>query len=281
MAAREGSLMETSVLAHPVIARTVAAIVADRGGCVEYDQGGGGREVLIAASAGLAAATGQPLTIVEHPLFHDEIRALVAQLQPDVDCTVTSAADAIRESADRIGGVLAVHADVLRSADVRRPLLKRADAADHVVVVRHDYSDTTLDELAGPRHALRIQDLVQPGPPSTLRPVQVPARSSEAAIRLAAEIYALDQDIAGATPPEAAEVKQLRRTGMLEALCIVLETHHDANIVLPPTAELLVASEGARRFRSQRGHEPQGVGDDYSGRAFALWAESAARKLVL
>lgn len=38
--------------------------MAEGGGCVEYDIGGG-REVLIAASAQLAAATNSQLTIVE------------------------------------------------------------------------------------------------------------------------------------------------------------------------------------------------------------------------
>jgi hypothetical protein len=80
---------------------------------------------------------------------------------------------------------------------------------------------------------------------------QTPSRSAEAAIRLAAQIYALDQDIASASPPHNAEAMRLRRTGMLESLCVVLEVHHNTQMVYPPMAEQVVAREGARRFRSK------------------------------
>jgi hypothetical protein len=244
--------MDTNVLEHPLIARIVAAIVDDKGGYVEYDQGAGGRETLIAASAELAAATGLPLTIVESPALHTEIRSLVTELQPGLICTVFTADEAARQPADRVNGVLAVHADVLRDADVRKPLLEAARAADHLVVVRHAYSDRTLDALAGPRHTLRIRELVQPGPSRTVRIPQEQAgsRSSEAASRLAAQIYALDQDINAAPSPDEARILTERRAGMLDALCTVLKAHLGTELISPTLADRVVAREGARRFRS-------------------------------
>ncbi|MET7489526.1 hypothetical protein [Streptomyces sp. NPDC005538] len=158
--------METKILKHPLIAQTVAAIVAEGGGRVEYDTGGGGREVLIAASAQLAAATNAQLTIVESRVLHSEIRSLVRELQPEVSSAVLSADEAALQPAGSINGVLAVHADVLRDPRVRRPLLAMARSADHLVVARHDDSDTTLDDLAAPVHPLRIRDLVPPPRPN-------------------------------------------------------------------------------------------------------------------
>jgi hypothetical protein len=49
---------------------------------------------------------------------------------------------------------------------VRQPLLAMARSADHLVVARHDDSDATLDDLAGPVHALRIRDLMPPPRPN-------------------------------------------------------------------------------------------------------------------
>ncbi|MFJ9580924.1 hypothetical protein ACIRQF_31605 [Streptomyces sp. NPDC101191] len=157
--------METNLLKHPLIAQTVAAIVAEGGGCVEYDIGGGGREVLIAASAQLAAATNSQLTIVESRVLHSQIRAMVSELHTEVRSAVLSADEAALQPAGSVNGVLAVHADVLRDPGVRQPLLAMARSADHLVVARHDYSDATLDDLAGPVHALRIRDLMPPPAP--------------------------------------------------------------------------------------------------------------------
>ncbi|MCZ1011946.1 hypothetical protein O1L68_40260 [Streptomyces lydicus] len=157
------------MLRHPLIARTVAEIVADGGGRVEYDTGGGGREVLIAASAELAATTDAPLVIVESRVLHAEIRSLISELQPGLSSAVLSADEAALQPAGSISGVLAVHADVLRDPAVRQPLLQMARSADHLIVARHDYSDTTLDSLAAPAHELRLHDLV-PRVTATPRP---------------------------------------------------------------------------------------------------------------
>lgn len=157
--------MDTKVLKHPLIAQTVAAIVAEGGGCVRYDTGGGGREVLIAASAQLAAATNSQLTIVEYRHLHSQIRAMVSELQTEVSSAVLSADEAALQPAGSVDGVLAVHADVLRDPQVRQPLLAMARSADHLVVARHYYSDATLDDLAGRVHTLGIRDLMPPPAP--------------------------------------------------------------------------------------------------------------------
>ncbi|MGW3957579.1 hypothetical protein ACWEKM_43430 [Streptomyces sp. NPDC004752] len=103
--------METNLLKHPLIAQTVAAIVAEGGGCVEYDIGGGGREVLIAASAQLAAATNSQLTIVESRVLHSQIRAMVSELQTEVFSAVLSTRwpeqlrEQIRSGSDLVDGI--------------------------------------------------------------------------------------------------------------------------------------------------------------------------------
>ncbi|MFD6329210.1 hypothetical protein ACFWGI_06475 [Streptomyces niveus] len=181
--------MDTGVLKHPRIAGIVDSLVSTGGGRLTYDTGCGGREILIAASARLAAEAGSPLTIVEARVLHSEIRSFVDELQPDVPCAVLSADEAALQPDGGIAGVLAVHAGVLRDPDVRQPLLAMAYGADQLVVVRHDYSDTTLDSLATPGLVLTYLDLMPavtpaPGPRPGVR------EQREAATR--PERYVLD-----------------------------------------------------------------------------------------
>lgn len=201
--------MDSSVLKHPRIAGIVDSLVDSGGGRITYDTGCGGREMLIAAGARLAAETGAQLTIVEARVLHSEVRAFVRELQPDVRSAVISADEAALQPAGSITGVLAVHADVLRDADARRPLLAMARSADHLVVARHDYSDTTLDSLATPGLVLRSHDLMPTSTPTPgLRPGVTERR--EAATRpgtIPAGLHAL----AAArrwTPPSSEERKQ-------------------------------------------------------------------------
>ncbi|WP_234329538.1 MULTISPECIES: hypothetical protein [unclassified Streptomyces] len=119
--------MEPSVLNHPQIARTVETLVAADGGRVTYDTGCGGREMLVAAAAQLAAENDAPLTIVEGRVLHGETRAFVRELQPDIHCAVISADEAALLPAGSITGVL-------RDPHVRRPLLAMAHSASHLVV---------------------------------------------------------------------------------------------------------------------------------------------------
>lgn len=152
--------MDVRVLNQPLIQQILDAIVRDGGGCFEYDTGCGGREVLIAAGAELAALTGQPLAIVESPVLHAEITAMVSELQPTVSFMVLSADEAAHQR-PVFGGVLAVHADVLRDTAARQPLMELAHMASHRVVARHSDSDTSLDDLAGSLHTLKSPDLLQ------------------------------------------------------------------------------------------------------------------------
>ncbi|MFG2767828.1 hypothetical protein [Streptomyces rubiginosohelvolus] len=149
--------MDITMLHHPVVARTVEALIADGGGLIAYEQGMGGREALVAAAAALAARNGAPLTIVESPVLHDDTSATVTKLHPEVRCTVISAQDAALQPPLSPGSVLAVHADLLRGPVVREPVLELARAADHLLVARHDFGDPALDRLAGRTHRLDHQ----------------------------------------------------------------------------------------------------------------------------
>jgi len=76
--------------------------------------------------------------------------------------------------------------------------------------------------------------------------------SLEVCCRIAETIYALDQDIAAENREEEARAMQIRRNAMLDALCIALEVRSGKSLVLPPDADLVVSTEGARRFRSRQ-----------------------------
>ncbi|MFF7115415.1 hypothetical protein ACFY91_24330 [Streptomyces albogriseolus] len=179
--------MDSSVLRHPRIAEAVETLVTARGGGITYDVGGGGRETLLAAGARLAAETNTPLTIVEARSLHSDVRAFVREVQPEARSAVISAEEAALQPDGSINGVLAVHADVLRDADVRQPLLAMAHSADHLLVARHDYSDTTLDALATPGLVLRLRDLMLSAPrpaPITLTPPPIPPMDTSVALGL-------------------------------------------------------------------------------------------------
>ncbi|MFF8617182.1 hypothetical protein [Streptomyces sp. NPDC015350] len=176
--------MDSSVLKHPRVVGVVETLVDAGGGCITYDTGGGGREILIAASARLAAETNAPLTIVEARVLHSEARAFVSELQPKVRSAVISAQEAALQPTGSIRGVLAVHADVLRDADVRKPLLAMARSAGNLVVARHDYSETTLDALATPGLVLRLRDLMPSAPRPAPMPLTPPPMDMSVALRL-------------------------------------------------------------------------------------------------
>ncbi|MEU1077736.1 MULTISPECIES: hypothetical protein [unclassified Streptomyces] len=190
--------MDSSVLKHPRIAEAVETLVAAGGGRITYDVGGGGRETLLAAGARLAAKTNAPLTIVEARSLHSDVRAFVREVQPEARSAVISAEEAALQPAGSINGVLAVHADVLRDADVRKPLLAMAHSADHLLVARHDYSDTTLDALATPGLVLRLRDLMSSAPrpaPITLTPPPMDMSVALRLVRQANSDVLPDQDL--------------------------------------------------------------------------------------
>ncbi|MFH8260499.1 hypothetical protein [Streptomyces roseolus] len=190
--------MERSVLKHRRIAEVIETLVEAGGGCITYDVGGRGRETLLAAGARLAAQTNAPLTIVEARSLHSDVRAFVREVQPETRSAVLSPEEAALQPAGSIDGVLAVHADVLRDADVRKPLLAMARSADHLFVARHDYSDTTLDALATPGLVLRLRDLMPSAPrpaPVTLTPPPMDMGVALRLIRQANADVLPDQDL--------------------------------------------------------------------------------------
>ncbi|MFJ5817359.1 hypothetical protein ACIQGT_26195 [Streptomyces sp. NPDC093108] len=185
------------MLNHPRIAEIVDTLVAAGGGRVTYDAGGGGREMLIAAGAQLAAETRAPLTIVEARVLHSETRVFVREMQPDIRCAVISADEAALQPAGSINGVLAVHADVLRDVDVRQPLLAMAHSAGHLIVARHDYSDTTLDALATPGLVVRLRDLTPPAHrPDPVAVCWTPPDMEECKLRFVGQFAPSEQDVA-------------------------------------------------------------------------------------
>lgn len=225
--------MDSSVLKYPRIEEAVETLVDAGGGRITYDIGGGGRETLLAAAARLAARTKAPLTIVEARSLHSAVRAFVHEVQPTVRSAVISAEEAALQPSGSINGVLAVHADVMRDADVRQPLLAMAHSADHLLVARHDYSDTTLDALATPGLVLRLRDLMPSAPrpaPITLTP---PPMDMSVALRLVQQAnrdVLPDQDLA--VFDEMAEVLQRTDPAEIKQRVGELRSRYEATIEL-------------------------------------------------
>jgi hypothetical protein len=73
-------MLDADLLKHPVIRDCVDALVDGRGGLVVYGQGLGGRETLVAAAVGIAAASGKTLTIVDAEVLREATTRLATQL---------------------------------------------------------------------------------------------------------------------------------------------------------------------------------------------------------
>lgn len=248
--------MDSSVLKHPRIAETVETLVAAGGGRITYDVDCGGRETLLAASARLAAETNAPLTIVEARSLQSDVRAFVREVQPEARNAVISAEEAALQPTGSINGVLTVHADILRDADVRKPLLAMAHSADHLLVARHDYSDTTLDALATPGLVLRLRDLMPSAPrpaPITLTPPPMDMSVALRLVRQANRDVLPDQDIA--VFDEMAEV--LKRADPAEVRQRVgeLRSKYEATIELARQRRAATAPTDPSRTPRDHGQE--------------------------
>ncbi|MFI0813527.1 hypothetical protein [Streptomyces echinatus] len=262
--------MDSSVLRHPRIAEAVETLVTAGGGRITYDIGGGGREILLAAGARLAAETNTPLTIVEARTLHSDVRAFVREVQPEARSAVISAEEAALQPDGSINGVLAVHADILRDADVRKPLLAMARSADHLLVARHDYSDTTLDALATPGLVLRLRDLMPPASrpaPITRTPAPMDMSVALRLVRQANRDVLPDQDFAvfddmaeALKRADPAEVRQ--RIGELRS-------KYEATIELarqrraatrPPDPSRTPRDHGQEQSAAHQQHRSQGTG---------------------
>jgi hypothetical protein len=141
-------MLDADLLKHPVIRDCVDALVDGRGGLVVYGQGLGGRETLVAAAAGIAAASGKTLTIIDAEFLRETTTRLATQLGLAEHTFLSPAQAASWPTGFDPDGVLAVHGDVLRNQDLVEPL--RAAARDaslhgHLVVARHFYGSASLD----------------------------------------------------------------------------------------------------------------------------------------
>lgn len=164
-------MLDASKLEHPLIRDCLDALVERRGGLVVYDQGMGGRETLVAASARIAAATGKSLTIIDEEPLRVSTARLIEELGP-VEHTFLSPTQAAHwPRGFDPDGVLAIHADVLRDPALLGPLHAAAQETartGHLVIARHSYGSTSLDPHAAQVRQLRVADFLPsattPGP---------------------------------------------------------------------------------------------------------------------
>ncbi len=141
-------MLDADLLQHPVIRDRVDALVNARGGLVVYEQGLGGREALVAAAVGIAAATGRTLTVVDAELLREATARLTKQLGM-AEHTFLSPEQAVNwPTGFTLDAVLAVHGDVLRNPELLEPLRNAALTArlhGYLVVARHPYGSDSLD----------------------------------------------------------------------------------------------------------------------------------------
>ena len=153
---------------HPEAAQLVDSLVASGGGLVSYEFGAPGGQIAVAAGARLAAHTGTTLTVIDFRHLLPQIRAIVAELQPDLPWTPMAAGEAVRHPERNTGGVLVVHADLLHDPDTRKALRVRAAVADRLIVAsRTGLDESMLGTFPGPRFVVSVRE---PTPPSSARP---------------------------------------------------------------------------------------------------------------
>ncbi|MEU3639904.1 hypothetical protein AB0H23_27270 [Streptomyces albogriseolus] len=141
-------MLDADLLQHPVIRDRVDALVNARGGLVVYEQGMGGRETLVAAAVGIAAATGRALTVVDAELLREATARLTKQLGLAEHTFLSPEQVANWPTGFILDAVLAIHGDVLRDPYLVEPLRNAALTArlhGHLVVARHSYGSDSLD----------------------------------------------------------------------------------------------------------------------------------------
>lgn len=179
-----------NVSTHAEAAQLVDSLVAAGGGLVSYEFGAPGREIAVAAGAQLAADSGRSLTVIDFRHLLPQVGATIAELHPDLLCTLLPVGEAIEHPERITGGVLVVHTDLLHDAETREVLLARAGTADSLIVAaRADVAESVLNALPGPRFAVSARDLMQrPGrldatPGIDMRFVAVSGRNPVAELR--------------------------------------------------------------------------------------------------
>ncbi|MGW3930382.1 hypothetical protein ACWECC_20105 [Streptomyces microflavus] len=133
-------------------AQLVDSLVASGGGLVSYELGGPGKEIALAAGAQLASESGRPLTVVDFRHQLPQISITIAELAPDLPCTLLPLGEAIEHPERFTGGILVLHSSLLHDAGTRKALLALAGTADSVIVAaRADVDQSVLNALPGSR----------------------------------------------------------------------------------------------------------------------------------
>ncbi|MEH6376249.1 hypothetical protein V7793_18255 [Streptomyces sp. KLMMK] len=146
---------------HPEAAQLVDSLVASGGGLVSYEFGAPGRQIAVAAGAHLAARTGTSLTVIDFRHLLPQIRAIVAELHPDLTCRLMPAGEAVQHPERNTDGVLVVHADLLHDPGT----------ADRLIVAScADVDEPVLNTLAGPRFVVSARALMPPVPANASAP---------------------------------------------------------------------------------------------------------------
>ncbi|WP_440581070.1 hypothetical protein [Streptomyces sp. PT19] len=155
-------MLDITLLQHQVIRDRVDALVNARGGLLVYEQGMGGRETLVAAAVGIAAATGKALTIVDADVLREATARLVEHFGLAEHTFLSPAQARNWPTGFASDAVLAVHGDVLRNQDLLEPLRAAAREASlhgHLVVARHPHGGNSLDAYTELLLRTRVMDV--------------------------------------------------------------------------------------------------------------------------
>ncbi|MFB6984629.1 hypothetical protein ACNPQN_32800 [Streptomyces sp. NPDC056297] len=143
-------------------ARLVDSLVASGGGLVSYELGAPGQKIALAAGVQLASESGRSLTVVDFRHMLPQIRVTIAELVPDLPCTLLPLGEAIEHPERFTGGILVLHSGLLNDADTRKALLALAGTADSVIVAAlADVDQSVLNSLPGPRFVASAPVLMQ------------------------------------------------------------------------------------------------------------------------
>ncbi|MGC5266695.1 hypothetical protein ACPXCO_37410 [Streptomyces cyaneofuscatus] len=183
-------------------AQLVDSLVASGGGLVSYELGAPGQKIALAAGVQLASESGRSLTVVDFRHQLPQIRVTIAELAPDLPCTLLPLGEAIEHPERFTGGIMVLHSGLLNDADTRKALLALAGTADSVIVAaRADVDQSVLNSLPGPRFMA--------GAPE---PMQRPGRADRTpGIDLRFEAVANADPFAGLKERKESLIRQIRQ----------------------------------------------------------------------
>lgn len=144
------------------VAQLVDSLVASGGGLVSYELGAPGRQIALTAGVQLAAESGRSLTVIDFRHLLPQIRATIAELDPDLDCTLMPVGEAIEHPERFTGGILVLQSDLLHDINTREALLALATSADSTIVAAlADVDESVLNPLPGPRFVASAPEPIQ------------------------------------------------------------------------------------------------------------------------